>query len=72
MTDAIEPTEQELQMRLEEWQRRLRLQDWDIKVEVVAGLDMDVANCYGHVKWNMHSKYADIKLINPDDAKRLN
>lgn len=54
-----------LQQILLEWQRTLKLLDWDISVKVVPHREMPDA--IGHVRWDLDEKSADIRLIMPED-----
>lgn len=48
-----------------EWQRILKLQDWDVSIKVVPHREAEDA--WGNVHWNFQEKIADIKLLNPAD-----
>lgn len=61
-------TPEELQSKLEQWQKRLRLSDWDVTVQMVSALDMNHTSCWGQVRWDLNEKFADIKLVTPEDA----
>lgn len=54
-----------LQQILLEWQRILKLLDWDISVKVVPHREAEEA--WGNVRWNLDEKFADIKLLDPAD-----
>lgn len=59
-------TEQELQELCRLWQKRLRLQDWDVTVKVARQRDMDtdsLAEC-GH---QIRKRTAEITLLDPID-----
>ncbi|MFN6572401.1 hypothetical protein [Dendronalium sp. ChiSLP03b] len=53
------------QQSCQEWQQRLKLQDWDISVKVVPHRESEGA--WGNVRWNLQEKFADIKLLDPND-----
>lgn len=64
MTNII-PAE-ELQEKLEFWQKRLRLADWDVDVKIVPLREMDGSQS-GQVTYSVEHKWANIKLIDPAD-----
>lgn len=53
------------QQSCEEWQRRLKLQDWDISVKIIPHRESE--DSWGSVRWNLQEKFADIKLLDPAD-----
>lgn len=55
----------ELQVLCAEWQKRLRLQDWKVKVTFCRMRDMDDA--YGHMDTRNYFKEADIQIADPVD-----
>lgn len=46
---------------LKYWQKRLRLQDWDIRIEV----DNDIENCSGQVTKSLDYQWAKILIKDP-------
>lgn len=54
-----------LQQECLEWQRTLKLLDWDVSVKLVPHREMPDA--IGHVRWDLDEKTADIRLIMPED-----
>jgi len=52
------------QQSCQEWQRILKLQDWDVLVAVPSGEAMDEAE--GQVTFDLGKKIADIKLVTPE------
>lgn len=48
------------------WQKRLRLQDWDVTVAITAP-DEDNPGKQGSITWRVHQKEARISLIDPAD-----
>ncbi|MHC5828154.1 MAG: hypothetical protein ACYT04_72755, partial [Nostoc sp.] len=54
-----------LQQECLDWQRTLKLSDWDISVKLVPHREMPDA--IGHVRWDADEKSADIRLITPED-----
>ena len=58
--------EEQLQEKLKQWQERLRLQDWIVKVKIVRQREMQ-ADRQGEVEFNVHNKVAMIKIIDPID-----
>lgn len=65
------PTQAALDAKLKYWQRRLRLQDWDVKVRFVRMSSLDVSvlgtNSAGDSK-----READIRLLHPADIEGQN
>lgn len=56
----------ELQTACEEWQKRLRLQDWIVKATISRSSDMKNGT-QGHVNWVLQKKMATITVIDPID-----
>jgi hypothetical protein len=57
-------TIEELRERCLYWQKRLRLQDWKVKVEYVR--DHQLPDCLGQViRWNLDNRTAVIQLVEP-------
>jgi len=59
-------TEPELTALCAEWQKRLRLQDWTVKVKIARERDMD-ANRAGQILWVSLKKVALIKILDSVD-----
>lgn len=60
-------TELELQPLLNEWQKRLRLQDWHVQIALTRERDMPIDSSRGAVKWNVNNKEAWIHILDPID-----
>ena len=60
-------SQEELQEKLKTWQKRLRLQDWIIKVHIVRGRDMKLEECQAEVSWTIAKKTATVRIIDPLD-----
>ena len=60
-------TQDQLQQKLLEWQKRLRLQDWIISIKLVRERDMDLEGVQGEVFWVIEKKMATIKILDPID-----
>ena len=60
-------TQDQLQEKLLEWQKRLRLQDWIIKVKLVRERDMNLDGVQGEVFWVIEKKMATIRILDPID-----
>ncbi len=60
-------TDQELQRLCELWQRRLRLQDWTVKVQIARKRDLDLTDSEGQIQWVLSRREALIKLMDPID-----
>ena len=50
-----------------DWQKVLRLQDWDISISVVRGKDMDFPDSYGLNSFDGLHKNSRIQIIDPLD-----
>lgn len=62
---------QQLQSLCQEWQKTLRLAEWDIKVEFAPAKEMPSFNHFGFVRWETAEKAADIKIVFEEDATRI-
>lgn len=60
-------TQEQLEALCREWQKTLRLQDWDVKVRIVRQRDMDNHNAQGEVDWTLPKKSAAISILDPTD-----
>jgi hypothetical protein len=60
-------TEDELQALCEEWQQRLRLQDWTVFVRLLRQRDMPDENDQAHVHWVLTKRNAKIAILDPID-----
>jgi hypothetical protein len=59
-------TEEQLQEKLMEWQKRLRLQDWIVQVRIARALELP-ENSMGCVHAVLPKKMASIKILDPID-----
>ena len=59
-------TEESLKTLLTEWQKRLRLQDWDIFVKTARQVEMQCGG-QGECEWVLKRKEATIVLVDPID-----
>lgn len=62
--------QQQMQAKCLDWQKRLRLADWNIGVRVVPAMEMERPDLRGCIEWHTHEKAATISLVHPDDATR--
>jgi hypothetical protein len=60
-------TEEELRAKCAEWQRILRLQDWDVVVSIDRARDMTLSEVDGECEWTLASKQARIRILDPMD-----
>jgi hypothetical protein len=60
----------ELESLCQEWQQRLRLADWDVKVALRPARDMQTANHMGQVSWDRNERVADIACVQPGEEPR--
>lgn len=56
-----------LESLLAEWQKTLRLRDWDVVVQLSRIFDMPVADSVGLCTWLMPAKTATIRILDPAD-----
>jgi hypothetical protein len=61
------PTQAELESLLSEWQRRLRLQDWTVRIKCVRVHEMSLAGTDGTCTWQLETKRAIVEIIDPID-----
>jgi hypothetical protein len=59
-------TQEELEQKLQEWQKRLRLQDWNIDVKIKRARDI-LDGCQAEVNWVLTKKMAIISIMDPFD-----
>lgn len=59
-------TDEQLQEKLKQWQERLRLQDWLVKVKIGRQREMQL-NRLGEISFNTHTKTARITILDPID-----
>lgn len=63
----IYETQEQLDEALLEWQKTLRLQDWQIRARLVRGRDMFTEESAASVRWTFPKKMATIQLLDPAD-----
>lgn len=63
----IYTNQEELDAALAEWQKTLRLQDWDIKASIVREKNLMMNDVVAAVRWGFTSKGAVVQLIDPID-----
>jgi hypothetical protein len=63
----IYSTDEELQEACENWKKRLRLQDWITVPKIVRERDMAVCNRNGECEWQLKTKIASIRILDPLD-----
>jgi hypothetical protein len=59
-------TQEELEQNLQEWQKRLRLQDWIIDAKIKRDRDLP-GNVEASVNWVLTKKMASISILDPMD-----
>ncbi len=59
-------THKRLQRVCRDWQHRLRLNDWEVKI-VFASLEDLPAESQGACDWNLHARTAEIKVLDPKE-----
>ena len=60
-------TQDESDSLLKEWQEILRLQDWDVVVDIRRARDMSLGESVAEVHWKKEKKLAIIHLLDPMD-----
>jgi hypothetical protein len=61
-------TQPQAEALLAEWQRTLRLQDWDVVVRIVRGNGLELRQGLdGHCNWTLPNKTAFIRISDPVD-----
>lgn len=64
--NAVILTEDELREKCAEWQRILRLQDWDVIVSIDRASNL-ISDCQGQCEWTLPTKQARIRILDPVD-----
>jgi hypothetical protein len=59
-------TQKRLERTLHYWQQKLRLLDWKVTITFARKDDID-DDCQASVNWNLHSRTAVIKVLDPRD-----
>jgi hypothetical protein len=59
--------EEELAERLSFWQCRLRIQDWQIRLQYKRGWEMDPAHNLGELHWHSNGMRAVVSILDPQD-----
>jgi hypothetical protein len=65
-TFGMSPVESRLDQQMRAWQRRLRLDDWTLRVQVVRQQELD-RNTWGNAEWDPVKKTGTIKVLDPQD-----
>jgi hypothetical protein len=60
-------TQSQLTKKCREWQKVLRLQDWDVTTEICRQRDLKDDDYAGQVRWILPIKQALISLVDPID-----
>ncbi len=66
MRNEIILTEEQLNDRLQYWQSKLKLSDWNIEVRICRASDMQ-ENCAGSINWTLPNKMATISILDSID-----
>lgn len=64
---AVIYTNEELRAKCAEWQKILRLQDWDIRTSIVRAREMQAEDSNAECKVNIQHRLAQIKIVDPVD-----
>jgi len=64
--NSPEVTQDELEALCATWQRRLRLQDWRVKIRFARSLELG-ADTQGDCDWSLTKKMAAIRILVPGD-----
>lgn len=60
-------TQEQLDKKLKVWQRRMRLQDWTIRVSLSPKWDKGSGTTFGQCWPDRRNKQAEIKILRPED-----
>lgn len=63
--------QKEAESSLQEWQRVLRLQDWDIKIRIVRAKEFVNGDGMGEVRYKHQKQMAVINLLDPIDYDEI-
>lgn len=58
-----------LNAMVQKWAKILRLQDWDITIEMVDKKDLTLGNVAGEISWNREHQHAEILILDPSQLK---
>lgn len=68
MSQPVILTNEQLRACCDEWQRRLRLQDWTVLIRRVRAAEYGEGKCVaGQVEWGLAKRAAVIKITEPED-----
>ena len=68
---AVLFTQQELETACREWQKRLRLDAWDVRVGIARERDLEGGGRSGEVSYSIEAGKAVIRLLDPTDYPDL-
>lgn len=60
-------TNERLEEKLAYWQKRLRLSDWIIKIDIARQKEFSASDRIGEIAYNVYTKTAHIKILDPVD-----
>lgn len=60
-------TEEQLREKCSEWQRILRLQDWDVRTSIVRERDMVTKDSNAEISVNVPHRLAQLRMLDPID-----
>ena len=60
------PSQAQVDLWLRNWQRRLALDDWEIRAQIVRASELR-PDTLGNLKWNSATKTATVRVLNPLD-----
>lgn len=60
-------TEDELRAKCAEWQKILRLQDWDVRTSIVRAGGMKTEECNAEISVNVQHRLATLRVLDPID-----
>lgn len=61
------PTQTELESLLAEWQKRLRLRDWTVRIKRVRVHEISIPGTDGTCTWGLETKRAIVEILDPID-----
>ncbi len=60
-------TEDELRIKCAEWQKILRLQDWDVRTSIIRERDMVTTESNAEISVNVQHRLAQLRIVDPID-----
>lgn len=65
--DRLEPTNEKIRAATAKWQKKLRLQDWQVTAKLARRTEFSSPDCYAEINYFHPQKSAIIKILDPID-----